>query len=124
MLHTRVYFSRMCYQIAPRVLHFSAFIFNVMIAPLIYTLWVFQLPIHETPLPTLIKGTITHMQLHPLSVKSLVVSEIQTRDTLCSSRAGALPTELHVPRQLSWMSPILHVHNFSSELYPTHYNYT
>ena len=26
MLHTRVYFSRMCYQIAPRVLHFSAFI--------------------------------------------------------------------------------------------------
>ena len=26
MLHTRVYFSHMCYQIAPRVLHFSAFI--------------------------------------------------------------------------------------------------
>ena len=26
MLHTHVYFSRMCYQIAPRVLHFSAFI--------------------------------------------------------------------------------------------------
>ena len=26
MLHTRVYFSRMCYQIVPRVLHFSAFI--------------------------------------------------------------------------------------------------
>ena len=26
MLHTRIYFSRMCYQIAPRVLHFSAFI--------------------------------------------------------------------------------------------------
>ena len=29
MLHTRVYFSRMCYQIAPRVLHFSAFIIHI-----------------------------------------------------------------------------------------------
>ena len=26
MLHMRAYFSCMCYQIAPRVLHFSAFI--------------------------------------------------------------------------------------------------
>ena len=30
MLHTRVYFSCMCYQIAPRVLHFSAFIRPVL----------------------------------------------------------------------------------------------
>ena len=30
MLHTCVYFSRMCYQIAPRVLHFSAFIVLVL----------------------------------------------------------------------------------------------
>ena len=28
MLHTRVYFSCMCYQIAPRVLHFSAMVFE------------------------------------------------------------------------------------------------
>ena len=58
MLHMRVYFSRMCYQIAPRVLHFSAFIISVWTPVVTAVVHRLTLPGFVPSLPSCLGGLV------------------------------------------------------------------